>query len=80
MKNLKKRVEPAAPVGLPPANAPVRLNVLVGLDGIVMRAVAVDGPPELREAAAAAVKQWVFSPTSINSKPVYILSVIELAY
>jgi hypothetical protein len=79
-KSLKKRVDPIHPSGVPSANAPVRLNVLVGLDGTVMRAVAVEGPVALRDAATVAVKQWVFSPTSINGKPVYILSVLDLLF
>lgn len=77
-KSLKKRIDPVRPPGVKQASAPVRLNILVGLDGSVVRTVAVDGPTELRDAAAAAVKQWVFSPTLIKGRPVYILSVIDL--
>jgi hypothetical protein len=79
-KNLKKRIDPVRPPGVAEASAPVRLNILVGLDGNVVRAVAVDGPSQLRDAAIAAVKQWVFSPTSIKGKPVCILSVIDLLF
>jgi hypothetical protein len=32
-KNLKKRTDPIRPPGAPPTRTPVRLNVLVGLDG-----------------------------------------------
>jgi hypothetical protein len=80
MMSLKRRVEPVRPVGVPASNTPVRVNLLVGLDGTVVRALAVDGPAALREAAMVAVKQWVFSPTASNGKPVYILSVIDLLF
>ena len=79
-QNLKKRIDPVRPAGVARTNAPVRVNVLVGQDGTVVRAVAFDGPVELRSAAIIAVKQWLFWPTPMNGKAVYVLSVIDLSF
>ncbi len=75
-KNLIKRTDPVYPRDA--TWAPVHLNVLIGLDGSVLRAVPVSGPDQLRRPAADAVKQWVYAPTSINGKPVYVLTAADL--
>lgn len=79
-KSVKKRVDPIRPPGAPPGREPVRLNLLIGLEGSVARAVAIGGPPALRDAAVAALKQWIFSPTSISGKAVYVISTIDLLF
>lgn len=78
--NLKKRVLAVVPPGVRTHGAVVRVNVLIGLDGTVVRTAAVSGPSELHNAAAAAVKQWTFSPTTMNGKQVYVLSAIDLKF
>ncbi|MFN9457475.1 MAG: energy transducer TonB [Acidobacteriota bacterium] len=79
-KSLRKRVDPVRPAGLQSAGSAVRLNVLVDLDGTVLRAVAVAGPAPLRPAALDAVKKWVFAPTSIQGKPVYVAAILDLLF
>jgi TonB family protein len=75
-KNLRSRVDPVYPPAAQAAGiqGAVAVNILVGLDGHVVRAAATSGPDQLREAAAAAVRQWDYKPTSLNGKPVYILT------
>lgn len=80
MKILLKHTAPVRPAGALQTSEPVSLNVLVGLDGSVVRTAVISGPAQLRSAASEAVKQWVFVPTTINGKPVYVLSTIELSF
>lgn len=47
----------------------VQLRILVGTTGRVIVVRPVDGPLELQSAAAAAVKQWIFKPFSIDGTP-----------
>ncbi len=50
----------------------VRLRVLIGIDGRVREAEVTDGDPGLTQAAAEAVKQWVYRPTLLNGAPVEV--------
>lgn len=81
-KNLRSHLDPIYPPGAraPGTTGTVRLNVLIGLDGHVLRAVATSGPDELRDAAAAAVMQWTYSTSSLGGKPVYILTVVDVPF
>jgi protein TonB len=67
-----KRVSPVYPAIAQRANAAgtVRLTAIVGTDGKVKRVVVNSGNPLLQQAAADAVKQWVYNPTLLNGKPV----------
>lgn len=47
----------------------VTLEVLIGHDGKVERALVRRSVPELDQAALDAVRQWVFAPTRINGEP-----------
>lgn len=73
-------MDPIRPPVVASTGGPVKVNVLVGLNGAVLRAVAVEGPVALRAGARAAVRQWVYSPTLLNGKPVYVLSSISLTF
>jgi len=48
----------------------VRVAITVDTAGKVTSAKAVDGPAVLRTSAEQAVKQWLFSPATMNGKPV----------
>lgn len=58
----------------------VMLNVLIGPDGRVVRVVPESGPPELIEAAASAVTNWRYKPTTLNRKPVYIITMVQVNF
>ncbi len=69
---LLKRVEPQYPAEAKAAGqqGPVYVAAILGRDGRVRDAKAVSGVPFaiLREAAVAAVQQWVYSPTMLNGE------------
>ncbi|HEX8985734.1 MAG TPA: energy transducer TonB [Bryobacteraceae bacterium] len=48
----------------------VRVRALIGKDGKVKQATAAAGPPLLRQAAADAVRRWIYSPAMLNGAPV----------
>jgi protein TonB len=52
------------------AQGEVVLTAVVGLDGKVKDVKVESGNPLLRNAAIAAVKQWVYRPTLLNGKPI----------
>lgn len=54
----------------------VAVEVLIGVDGKIETAVAVSGPPLLREAAVQAAKGASFSPTVLSGEPVKVSGVI----
>jgi protein TonB len=40
----------------------------------------ISGPPLLVQAAVDAVRQWVYRPTMLNSKPVEVIAPIEVIF
>jgi len=54
----------------------VRVQVLIGLDGNVIAAQAVDGHPLLRAAAVKAARESKFTPTTLEGKPVMVNGII----
>jgi TonB family protein len=54
----------------------VRIQVLIGLDGNVIAAQAVDGHPLLRAAAVKAARESKFTPTTLEGKPVMVNGII----
>jgi hypothetical protein len=63
---------PAAPPGvtLPSARVDVHVEGVLDLSGRVRFARALDGPPELRSAAAEAVGKWRYKPATMFHVPV----------
>lgn len=55
----------------------VPVRVVVGVDGRVISAHAVDGPKLLREAAEEAARGAVFGPTLLSGNPVKVGGVIN---
>jgi protein TonB len=47
----------------------VVLSAIIGTDGNVKDVRVASGSPLLRDAAIAAVKQWVYRPAILNGKP-----------
>ena len=73
---LKRRhVAPAYPDHLEAAGVAgtVRMEAVIGTDGIVRDVQIVEGfDPDLDAAAADAVRQWQFTPTLLNCQPVEV--------
>jgi TonB family protein len=62
------------------ASGMVTVRVVVDEEGKVTSATAERGHPLLREAAVAAVRQWVFSRTLLSGRPVIITGVVILSF
>jgi protein TonB len=81
---LQKRVEPTYPAVAKAAKmaGPVYVEAIIGKDGRVRDAKAVSGVPfpVLREAAVAAVQQWVYSPTILNGEPVEVQLSVQVNF
>lgn len=58
----------------------VRVEATVGKDGRVRAVKVVSGHPLLQQAAADAVKQWVYSPTLLNGQPVEFTTHVEVGF
>ncbi len=58
----------------------VLLDTVVGKDGRVLEVRASSGPPELTGAATDAVKNWRFSPFTLNGDAVEVETTIEVEF
>jgi protein TonB len=58
----------------------VRLQGVVNKDGTVEQLQVISGNPLLIPAAVAAVKQWLYSPTYLNGKPVEVIAPIDVIF
>jgi TonB family protein len=69
---LSKMVEPVYPPDARQARVEgtVKLHVTVGADGRIQSLEPVSGPESLTQAAMTAVREWRYSPTLLNGKPV----------
>ena len=58
----------------------VHLIGTIGKDGMIEQLQVISGPPLLVQAAVDAVRQWVYRPTMLNSKPVEVIAPIEVIF
>jgi len=58
----------------------VLLDTVIGKDGRVLDVQLISGPPELAPAAMDAVKNWRFSPFTLNGTAVEVETTIEVAF
>jgi TonB family protein len=58
----------------------VVISAVVGADGHIKSVKPISGPPLLQNPAAAAVKQWVYKPATLNGIPVESETRIELNF
>jgi|SRR5882672_104298 len=58
----------------------VKLQVLVGQEGSVLRLDTVSGNPVLAQAAIDAVQHWKYHPTYLNGERVRVLTMVEVAF
>ena len=75
-----RTVQPEVPDSLRGVRGVVALNVAIGGDGKVIRAVAESGPPELYANSVKAVQQWTYQPTTISGNPVIVITKVEIDY
>jgi protein TonB len=73
-------VKPDVPPDLRAVKGNVSLDVAVGLDGHVLKAIPLKGPAALYEISVKAVEQWVYQPTTINGTPVIVLTAVDVKY
>jgi protein TonB len=71
---IKIKYQPPAPPYPPLAKiakiqGTVVVEITIGIDGIPIKAQAVDGPPQLRPAAETYAMQWKFEPAMLNGVP-----------
>lgn len=62
------------------AEGTVRLNVTIGPDGVVRGIALLGGPRLLVEAAESAVRQWRYTPTTVDGKPVEFQREVDLTF
>ncbi len=62
------------------AEGVVRLNVTIGTDGIVRGISLLGGPQLLVSAAESAVRQWRYTPTFLDGKPVEFQREVDLTF
>jgi protein TonB len=62
------------------AKGTVIVMAVIGTDGRVIKATAIQGHPLLRKAAEDAVRKWVYKPTLLNGVPVQNESRIILTF
>ena len=58
----------------------VIIEATIGADGKVMNAKILRSVPMLDQAALDAVKQWEYSPTRLNGKPVPVVMTVTVAF
>jgi protein TonB len=58
----------------------VRLDVVIGKDGHVMKIETLGGDPILVEAARTAVAQWVYTPTLLNGQPIEVVMEVGVPF
>lgn len=71
---------PTYPSGTAPSETPVRLQVLVDLDGMLQHPVYVGGPPDLSAAAMEAIRHWRFEPQRINGAAVAGAAIVQVTF
>ena len=58
----------------------VKLNVLIGGDGLVKNIELISGDPMLAPSAAEAVSKWIYKPTLLNGSPVDVITTVDINY
>jgi TonB family protein len=60
----------------------VPLEALIGIDGTVtsVRVLSAQVHPDFAIAAADAVRQWIFTPTLLNGKPVEVVMTVSVQF
>lgn len=77
-----KDVKPVFPPEADQAGAEgiVVIDAVIGLDGSVNSARVIQGVPLLNNAALTAVRQWQFTPTRLNGRPIEVLATVTVRF
>lgn len=80
-----ERIRNVAPVYPPIAQAAraqgtVIIEAVIGVDGRVQDARVLRSAPLLDEAALAAVRQWLYTPTRLNGQPVSVVMTVTVRF
>jgi protein TonB len=76
------RVEPRYPriAIIAHISGPVELEGIIGTDGRIRDLHALSGNPLLVPAAVEAVRQWIYTPTLLDGKPVEVIGPITVIF
>lgn len=58
----------------------VRLHAIIGIDGRIAKLEVISGHPLLVPAALEAVRQWIYQPTLVETKPVEVDTTIDVIF
>lgn len=58
----------------------VVIDAVIGTDGTVREARVLSGPPLLNQAALEAVRQWRYTPTTLNNVPVPVIMTVTVRF
>jgi len=77
-----RRIEPVYPMLAKTARIEgvVELEGIIGIDGRIHELKVLKGHPFLVESALAAVRQWVYSPGTLNGDPVEVIAPITVTF
>ncbi len=81
-KLIRHRVDPDYPAAARPGNlhGVIVLDVVVGRDGSVVNAHALNGPEILAQAAIDALRWWRFEPYRVNGQPVVAETTVAVEF
>jgi TonB family protein len=82
MRNLVLRITPVYPAEARSADVrgEVRMDVIVGADGLVKDIQVLSGDSRLANAAVEAVQQWVYRPALINGAPAAVVAQVRVNF
>jgi len=80
--NLTRKVDPSYPTEakVKRIEGDVDLQILIDTGGCVKQILPISGDPILIAAAVAAVKQWTYKPTLLNSEPVNVQTMVKVRF
>jgi protein TonB len=58
----------------------VRIQAVIGRDGVIKNLELISGPALLVAVAMEAVRQWRYKPTLLNGEPVEVITVIDVNF
>ena len=62
------------------AEGVVIIEAVIGRDGTVQNARVIKGLPGLDDAALGAVRQWLFTPTMLNGRPIEVVMTVTVTF
>jgi len=71
---------PTYPSGTAPTDTPLRLQVLVDLDGMLQQPVYIGGPANLSNTATEAIRHWRFEPPRVNGAPIAGAAIVQVRF